>query len=190
MLFDFIKQFNWIDIITVVVFARVIYISIQTGFMVEFFKLLGTVVLVFVCFHYYTPMTNMIISKTSWPSGIVGAVIFSCLWGIGFFLCKLMRDGIFLLFTIQAQAVIDQWVSPIVAVFRAWIVASMVLFLLLVIQKPYLDHVVMKSFSKRYIVFVAGELYQHMTEGVVTRIFPNEKVNEQVVETLKKVRAK
>ncbi len=52
MLMDFLKSLNWVDILMALVFARIIFIGIKTGFMIEFFKFWGVLFSTVISLHY------------------------------------------------------------------------------------------------------------------------------------------
>ena len=190
MSLDFIKSFNWIDLVVLAILVRVIYTSVQTGFIVELFKLLGTVVTLFICFHYYSKLSGVVFKSSGIAEGWAFAVVFAVLWAVCFVVCKLIRDGIFLIFTVQAQAAVDKWGAPVLAVGRFFLVASMALFLLLTTGNKYLETMTARSFAHKYAMKVAPEVYRSIADGVVTKLVASEKFNERVGETVNKVRAK
>lgn len=190
MSFDFIKNFNWTDLLILAVLVRVIYTSVQTGFIVELFKLFGTVVTLFICFHYYSGLAGVIFRNSGIAEGWAWAVVFAVLWAVCFVVCKLIRDGLFLVFTVETQALVDKWGAPVLAIGRFFLVGSMMLFLLLTTGNEYLEMMTVRSFSHQYVLSVAPEVYRSISDGVVTKLVASEKFNERVNETLNRVRAK
>ncbi|MBF0620104.1 MAG: CvpA family protein, partial [Candidatus Omnitrophica bacterium] len=162
------------------------YVGVQAGVVIELFKTLGALVTVFVAFHYYTALTGLLLSKVAAPAPVGILIVFVALWVVLFLLCKFIRDGIMMVFTIQAQAAVDKWGGAVLAVGRFFIVASMLMFAFLLTGKGYLSHMASVSFSNKYVTNVAPNIYRGMCEGVITKLFPKEKVNTAVRDVLEK----
>ena len=54
------KQFNWVDIFSLILIFRICYIASKRGMSVEFFKLLGTIFSIYLALHYYTLISDWI----------------------------------------------------------------------------------------------------------------------------------
>ena len=61
---DVIAQFNFIDIIIIILSFRICYIAFQMGLPVELFKLLGIIFTTYISLHYYTGLSDII---QRWP---------------------------------------------------------------------------------------------------------------------------
>jgi hypothetical protein len=97
---------------------------------------------------------------------------------------KFVRDGIFLVFTVQAISMVDRWGAVVVSLARFVLTASMLMFVLLLTDQPYLERMTLSSFSQKYVLLVAPETYQKMVNGFVAKLVPNQKVNSAVIEEL------
>ena len=60
MVMSIFKQFNYIDIIILILLFRICYISVKTGIAIEFFKLLGVLSAIYIASHYYTSLSDII----------------------------------------------------------------------------------------------------------------------------------
>ena len=180
MIVNTLRSINWVDILVLALAVRVVYIALQTGFVVEFSKLVGVFLTIFVSFHYYTMFGGFALKRTDVPDGLLYALAFVALWGLTALLCKLIRDGLLLLFTIQAQSMLDRWGAAIISVFRFVLLASMMMFLFLVTGHPYLQAKTMSSLSHRYLLGAAPAVYGTICNRVVSKIFPAEKYNDAV----------
>ena len=58
MLTDFIQHFNWVDIVIIIVFLRIGYVSLKTGILIEVFKFLGALSAIYISSHYYTNLSD------------------------------------------------------------------------------------------------------------------------------------
>jgi uncharacterized membrane protein required for colicin V production len=188
MFMDILKSLNWVDFLVLAILVRIIYIGVQTGVVTELFKLLGVFLTAFVCLHYYAPLAIFLkhITKLPWQNA-AEPVSFALLWIALFVSCKFIRDGLFMLFTIEAQSTVDRWGGAILAVGRFFLVASMTLFLLLLPNIKYLQTKTVDSLSGKHVLLVAPKFYRVMCDGFVSKVFPSEKTSKAVAEQMKKV---
>jgi uncharacterized membrane protein required for colicin V production len=188
MFMHFLKSLNWIDLLMLAILIRIVFIGMQAGFVIEMFKLLGAFLTVFICFHYYAPFAQVLVGITNSPWYNAAEVLsFLILWGVLFFICKLIRDGMFILFTIDAQSFVNKLGGALLGIGRFFIVGSMALYLFFVTRVEYFETKTMGSFSGKHIVFVAPNFYSVLCEGFVSKVFPSEKVSKAVREQLKRV---
>ena len=180
----FLQSLNWIDLLVVVVGVRIIYIGIKTGFVTEFMKTLSVLVAVFVVFHSYTKLAALLVPFVKIALPLLEIIVFIGLWALVFGLFKLIRDGLFLVFTVQAISPVDRGGAAVMAVVRSCLTVSMVMFILLLTDKAYLERMTVSSFSQKYILAVAPDTYQKMTNGFVAKLFAKQKVNPAVIEEL------
>ncbi|NTV29415.1 MAG: CvpA family protein [Candidatus Omnitrophica bacterium] len=172
----------------VAILIRIVYIGIQGGFVLEMFKFLGALLTVFVTLHYYAHFAQFLMHITKMPWLNVAEVIsFLSIWLIMFLVCKLIRDGMFMLFTIDAQSFVNKWGGALLGIGRFFIVGSMTMFFFLISGTQYLEAKTAESFSCKYVIFVAPKFYSAVCEGFVAKIFSGEKVSAAVREQLKKV---
>ena len=57
MLMDFLQKINWLDIVSLAICVRAVFIGVKKGFVVEFFKSLGILFSVFITLHYFSDVT-------------------------------------------------------------------------------------------------------------------------------------
>jgi uncharacterized membrane protein required for colicin V production len=183
----FIHHLNWIDILLVAMAVRIIYIGAQSGFVSEFFKVLGLILTLFVSFQYFVPVAH-IIRQMNLPEGVFLAAGFLLLWGVLALVCKLIRHGLFMFFTIQTISVVDKWGGALLAVARFFMTASMVLFVFLVTENKYLQTKIVDSVSGRYVVSVAPVIYKELSDRIVSRVFPGAEYNTAVRSTMKNIK--
>jgi uncharacterized membrane protein required for colicin V production len=53
MLSDVINRLNWIDLVFVILLIRTGYVAVRNGFLVEIFKISGTILAIYLGCHYY-----------------------------------------------------------------------------------------------------------------------------------------
>jgi uncharacterized membrane protein required for colicin V production len=188
---ELLKSFNSVDIFILVLAGSIIYSSFKSGFIVEFMKTLGTFLALFLAFHYYMKLSSFLSSATAMMSGVsapVGqAVIFLFIWMFTLMVMKFARDGIMLVFTVQAISIVDRWGAVIVAIVRFFLAASMVMFVLLLTDQPYIERMTTSSFAQKHLLLVAPDTYQKIIKSFVAKLLPNEKVNPALIEELKEI---
>ena len=186
MISDLLKSINWVDFLVLVIAVRIVYISAQTGFVVEFLKGLAALAALFVSFHYYIHFAK-VVEKTLMPPVFLGAAAFLVLWLLSLLVCKFIRDGFLLLFTVQEQSALDKWGAVLIASGRVVIVVSMVMFLFLITGDKYLRQMTLTSLSGKHVLNVAPWLYRASCDRFVIPLFPGEKKNPAVREVLTEV---
>ncbi len=187
MFMHFIKSLNWVDILMLALALRLVYIGLQTGIVTEIFKIFGLVLALFFSFQYFALVAS-VIKMVKIPEGIIFTVAFLVIWCFMELACMLIRQGLFMIFTIQAQSAVDKWGGAIIAVFRFFVTGSMVLFAFFLTGEKYLQTKASEAASSKYIVKVAPTIYQGLSDGFVSKIFPQEKYNTAVNDALKGIR--
>ena len=103
---------------------------------------------------------------------------------------KYIREGLLLLFSIKTKSTWDRWGAAIFGLGRFLITASMLMFIFLTSGVRYFEVKTAESFFGKRVVVIAPAVYQKMCDGFVSRLFPKEKYNRAVHETLAKVSQK
>lgn len=186
---DILKNINWVDIVCLVLLLRIVYVASQTGFVTECLKLLATCASLFVAFHYYTELSALLARNFSVPEA-VRAVCFIGLWIITYFVCKLIRDGLFMLFAVQADNLLDKWGAAVLAIVRVALTASLLMYLALISGHKYLQGALLKSVSHSYVLRIAPAVYTAACDNFVTKLLPNEKKNPAVLQALREASIK
>jgi uncharacterized membrane protein required for colicin V production len=185
MFMHFINTLNWVDIVILGLAIRIIFIGMQTGVMTEFIKVLGLILALFLSFQYYILIGGFLKIGGKIPDGFFLAGGFLVIWFVVTIIFMFLRQGLFILFTVQTITAVDKWGGAILAVGRFVLTASMVLFVFFVTGNEYLQTKAVDAFSCKYLVDVAPRLYKGMSDKFVSRVVPNMKYNSAVRETLK-----
>jgi uncharacterized membrane protein required for colicin V production len=185
---EFLKSLNWVDILIAALLIRTLYIGYKMGFVIEFMKTVGALTAVFFAFHYYTKLAVFMVHATGGKGGVTDAlfqaIAFTLIWAFTVIIIKFVRDGIFLVFMVQTISMFDRWGAVAVAVVRFSLTASMLLFVFLLMDQPYMERMTVSSFSQQNVLFLAPDTYRKITNGFVAKLFPNQKVNTAVTEEL------
>ncbi|MDE2222036.1 MAG: CvpA family protein [Candidatus Omnitrophica bacterium] len=173
MLTHLIKSINWIDVVLLFLFIRMIFIGVKNGFLSEFFKFLGVVTAVFVSLHFYSYVAAWTAQKTHLSWGYWDLVVFACLWGLITLAFKFLRDGILLLFKVETtHEGFDKYAAGVVAVGRGLLVCSLTLFLILLIHNGPLTRMAVRSYSFKITGHAAVGTYSFLYNGLVDKLFP------------------
>ena len=173
-------KFNWIDIIIILIFVRILYIATSRGFILEFFKMITTFFALFLSFHFYTHLSGLFVKAIRF-AGKGGAaclsfvVIFSFIWFLFFF----VRKGLTLLFKVESHALIEKWVCLFVGIARAVVCASLLCVCLLLCNVRYFDKSLEGSFSYYGFMSVSPKAYLIVARGC-QRVFPRFRLNKEV----------
>ena len=182
MLIDFIKHLNWIDILLACVCARAVFIGIKTGFIVEFFKSLGILFSIFITLHYYSTLTVVLASQiTSFELPTLAILVFWALWFLMTYVFKLIREGLMMVFSVQAHPNVDRWGGAFLACLRGVVVSSMVFYALLLTYNPDIIKVAQNSLARNAVSYLPTGIYAGVFNGFVTKFFPQEKISEEAL---------
>lgn len=176
---------NWVDVVVCLTIIWIVFTGIKNGLVKELFHLLGTIFSVFISFHYYSAISGLFIKKTPISESAVDVIVFLLLWFFSFLAFRFFEKGVFFIFTIEVQSMVDKWGSAVFAIVRAALITSMCMFLLLLTQSTYLQNQALSSFSRKGLLFFAPKLYLNVFEDLIHPLFPNENRNNHVSSVMK-----
>jgi uncharacterized membrane protein required for colicin V production len=185
MLTHFIKSVNWIDVVLVILFIRMIFIGVKNGFLSEFFKFIGVLALVFVSLHFYSFLAAWVTKKTNLFWGFWDLAVFAVLWFVVAFFFKLLRDGILVLFKAETtHQGFDKYAAGLVAVARGILVCSMTIFLILLTRNGPLTRMALHSYSYQVAGSAAVGTYTFLYKNLVDKLFAGEHYNADALKVL------
>ena len=177
----FLSLINWVDVAMLVLFVRIIFIGIKTGFVTELFKLFGIICAVFVGLHYYSSLAAFLSQKTNWSLDSLEFVFFVLLVSLIVLVVKFLRDGFLMLFKFETtHSGFNQWGSAVLAVLRALLLISTIMFGILLTRVEWMQRQTLSSMSQRLVLRVAPNTYSFLYRHLIGKIFTNEKFNEEV----------
>lgn len=183
---DIIKQFNWLDIVVIILFLRVAFVAIKSTLFIEFFKLLGTLSAIYLGLHYYPVLSDFI--RNNVPARLPLELDFldfiSCtlLAIVGYLIFVILRAAINRLFHMEPIPNIDKWGSIAFGLVRSFLFISLVVFLLACSTINYIKRGIAVSYSGPYLIKIAPNIYKGIWDGVTSKFAGNEKFNETVLE--------
>jgi uncharacterized membrane protein required for colicin V production len=186
MLIETINRLNWLDVFLLIICIRIGYKGIRTGIFVEGFKLLGTLLGLFLALHYYAGLSKGFKAFLSGlPRGWLDSLAFFLLILAGYMVLFLLRIILSFLVKMEAVNLVNKWGSFFVAMARAVFAGSFIVFFLLISGSNYPQESVKNSFSGRYLLKVGYNTYSGIWNSLVSRFMPEEKFNPQLIELKK-----
>jgi len=189
MIIDVIKQFNWFDIIIIILLLRVCYIAMNTGFTVEIFKLFGTLIAAYIGLHYYTSVTDFIDSRftvTILPLEFIDFLSLLSLTILSYLMFFLLRISFSKLVKIETVSTLNRWGGLVLGIFRGILLASLVTFLMLISSVSYIRESAVKSYLGITFFEIAPNFYNATYNGLISKFSPQEKSNEKNIEEIRK----
>ena len=184
-LLDILKQFNWVDIFFVVLLIRICYVSVKNGFPAELFKLLGTLLAVYLSLHYYIDLSGYITSYTNAKNlslEYLTVISFAALAILGYFVFALLGKIFSRFLKMEAAPKLNKWGGLILGMARSFLLMSLIIFIFLVSSNQYLMHSVNNSYSGKRLFKIAPAAYTWLWDSVMSKFRAQEKFNSAVLE--------
>lgn len=178
---EIFRHLNWIDLLMVAVLIRAIYIGIKRGFVDEFFHLVGVVVTIFVVFHYYPLVSSFLERRTFLSVKSSNWIAYLFLWGVVALLAKLIRDGFRIIFKVETVSFVNKCGGFLVCFGRAILLASLIIWFLFITGHTYIQENIRASVSGSRLAQAGTILYQKTFEGFVVKLFPDERLNREII---------
>jgi hypothetical protein len=138
--------------------------------------------LLFITLHYFSQLTVLASTQVKFLELPTLAILaFLTLWSVTTLIFKLIREGILLVFSIQAHPVIDRWGGAFLSALRGVIVASMVFYMLLLSYNPVSIKMARSSVSRIAVSSLATGIYAGIHKNLVVKFFPEEKISEEAL---------
>ncbi|MBU3958369.1 MAG: CvpA family protein [Candidatus Omnitrophica bacterium] len=185
MLLGGIRQFNWLDIVVLILILRIGYIALKNGLPVELFKFFGTIFSVYLSMHYYVlwavylqeriPLKNISL-------GFLRLFSFVALSALGYFIFLLLRKVFYRLITVEPVEKLNKWGGFILSMLRGILLLSLILFILVISNISYLNKSARNSYLGRRIFKVAPFVYSGLWNNLVSKFRTAEEFNKAILE--------
>ena len=190
MFLNILRQINWVDIFVLILVFRVCYIAVKSGFPPEFFKFLGTIAAIYLSLHYYTVLSDLIgrwlsrwlSLREKMPLEFLDFVTFTFLAILGYVLFVLLRNVFCHFINIEAVSALNKWGGLFLGMARSILLASLVLFMLVISSVGYFKDSVKASYFGRRLFSVAPETYTWLWDGIGSKFSKGEKYNQVIPE--------
>ncbi|RKY29576.1 MAG: hypothetical protein DRP74_08605 [Candidatus Omnitrophota bacterium] len=185
---EYIKQFNWVDILVAILLIRICYVAVKTGFPVELFKLLGTVSAIYLACHYYVKVGAFLNNRI--PLEGVGWLKFSTFLAflvlglLGYFVFMVIRNFLMALIKMEAISLLNRWGALMLGVIRAALFVSLLLFTLAVSNSNYLKNSLTNSFLSPKFLKLTPAVYGALWNNLLYRFMNKQAFNKAVFEVL------
>lgn len=185
MLLNIIKQFNWVDILALILLFRIAYIAIKNGFSVELFKLCGTILAIYLSLHYYTVLSDWMRARggtEKMPLEFLDFIVFLFLTIISCLVFVLLRSVFYRLIKLEAVPTLNKWGGLLLGAARGFLLVSLVVFMLAISSITYLKNSVKDAYSGKSLFKVSVGTYSWLWNTLTSKFMPGEKFNNTVLE--------
>ncbi|MFH0827014.1 MAG: CvpA family protein [Candidatus Omnitrophota bacterium] len=190
MISDILKQLNWIDFLMIVLFLRIIFMALSTGFALELFKLLGTLASLYISLHYFTVFTDWMggrstTAKGKFPLQFMDFISLIAIAIIGYLIFVALRLVFDRFIKMEIHPLVNKGVALMLGSFRGLFLTSLLAFILAVSSVGYLKDSVRSSFTGRRVFNLAVDTYSWTWDHIASRFSAGEKFNSTVLEVQK-----
>ncbi|MCX5677726.1 MAG: CvpA family protein [Candidatus Omnitrophica bacterium] len=156
---DILTRINWVDILIVIIMARISYIALQDGLSHEIFPLIGTVMTAAISMRYYHDLALFIQGIAGIPTQILEVLAFIVLViGIGL-IFKLARFLVDALLKVTWHPFVEKFGGLIFGFLRASVTVSILLTAMSLMPLSYLQYSIKdKSLLGPYFMKIAPEI--------------------------------
>ena len=179
-----LKRCNWLDVFVLIIFFRISYIAIINGLAVELFKLLGTLLAVYLSLHYYTPLADFIgnrLNLKSTPKELLSLLIFITLVISGYLVFVILRKIFSRFIMLEPLPNLNKWGGFFFGIARFILCISLIMYLFVISPSGYLRHSFNNSFSGRHLLKAAPGAYSSLWKGIISKFMTREKFNQDVL---------
>lgn len=185
MFSSIIKSTNWVDACIVILLFRICYIAVKNGFPHEVFKIFGTVTASYFSLHYYTILSSAIRSRLNLKSNTWQSLdffIFVTIFILIYLLFVLLRKIFSKALKVEVPPTLNKWGGFILGLARTLLLASLLIFMLLLSDITSFNKGAKGSYSGKYIVGIAPAVYSSLWHGIFSKFFSAEKFNDNVLQ--------
>lgn len=187
MVLEALKQFNWVDILAIIILFRICYISLKLGLKAEFFKLLGTVVAIYLSLHYYTTFSDLLVGRAPFtkeriPLEFMDFLSFASLAVLGYLVFVSLRVLFYRFLKMETVEELNLWGGFILGIVRGLLLIGLIIFMFGISSINYLKNSVINSYSGSYLFKIAPATYELLWKGLASKFMENEKFNQTIIE--------
>ncbi len=184
MLMELFRQFNFLDILILIILFRICYLAVKMGLPIEFFKLLGVLCATYVALHYYTNLSEIIrrFSFKNMPLGFMAFLIFLILAAAGYLVCVALRSTFYRFIKMEAVPKINKIGGFILGLARGFFTIGLITYCLSISSVDYLAFSVKHSYLGSRAFSIAPQTYNWLWSNLFSKYYLNEKPNPVVNE--------
>lgn len=186
MILDILKQLNWFDLVLLILLFRIGYIALRSGLPIELFKLLGTVLAIYLSLHYYTAGADFIRSRFAadkkMPLEFLDFLVFLGLAIAGYSILVLLRSVFYRFIKLEAVDRLNKWGGFLLGIVRGMLVSGLIIFMLVISSISYLRMSVKSSYLGPRFFQVAPNTYSWLWNNLTSKFMAQEKFNKTISE--------
>jgi uncharacterized membrane protein required for colicin V production len=183
MLVKILARVNWVDVLAIILLFRVCYIAFKNGLAQECFKLIGTIIAIYLGMHYYSWLADFIRDGLGLSGVSIQALDFYSFLGLaiaGYAVFVVLRELFCRLVKMEAVPVLNKGGGVAVGFFRGILFSSLVIFMLLVSGIQYVQNSILESYSGRHLFNLSYSVYRGLWMGVVSKFSPQDEFNKNI----------
>jgi uncharacterized membrane protein required for colicin V production len=184
-LLEFLRQFNWIDILVFAVFLRVSLVALKTGLPFETLKISGTFFAIYLSIHYNSSLANSFISHSGNQNSHVHffrVLAFLILAFLGYLVFVLIRLVVCRFIKTEVTPALSKWGGFAFGLLRALLLCSIILSAFMLSGVVYFKKSIHNSLSGATIAKVAPSTYSWFWHKVMSKFVAKEKFNDSALE--------
>lgn len=185
MIFNFLKELNWVDIFVVILLIRMCYISVKSGFVTELFKLFGTVCAIYLACHYYIRVSNSInshIALMETELAVLNFLAFFVLAFLSYLVIAIFRMTFLILMRTEAVTLLNRWGALMLGIVRCALLTSLLFFAITISGISYFNASLSNSFSSHKLLRLTPRVYTSLWNTLMFRFTGRAAFNEAVFE--------
>ncbi len=191
MLLDILKGLNWLDIAVVIFLFRIVYVAMNSGLPVELFKLLGTLLAIYLSLHYYTNLSDylgsLIPSLKNIPLDFMDFISFIVLAVLGYIIFVFLREGFSRFIKMEAVPYLNKYAGMLLGIIRSFLFTGLLIFILAISTINYFGESVKSSYLGNRFFKITPAIYSFLWNNVMSKFMPGEKFNSTVLEVKNKL---
>lgn len=183
MLMELIRQFNFLDIVILIILFRICYIAVTMGLPIEFFKLLGVLCATYVSLHYYISLSDIIQRSylpKNMPPEFMDFLIFLILAAAGYLISVALRSTFYRFIKMEAVPKINKIGGFILGLARGFFAVGLIVYALAISTVSYLTLSVKHSYLGSRAFSIAPQTYSWLWSNLFSKFSLNEKPNPVV----------
>lgn len=158
------QQFNWIDVLVIILLFRTTYVGAKTGLNNELFKIIGVILGLYLGFRFYVSLGSWVSSRIPLPEEIANSFSFLILILIAVLILKLVGAGLAKIVKLTFADRINQWGGFVVGFVRGGIILSLIFTFFTILNFQYVvKSVEERSLSGQFFLKVAPLAYELVT---------------------------
>jgi len=178
---EFLWGINGVDLVLFGLLARAVYIGAVQGVVVEFFKITGLLLAMFITAHYFSRLAGFLTTWLKIFSREQADVFFiAALWILVMAVFSLVRSGWLVILKAEEPSRLSRCSGWVVGALRGVLICGMVIFMVLVSGQMALIKNVRKALLGRYVADLVFHVYETGYEEGIRRIFPEELKNKEM----------